>query len=169
MQVLEGNNKSIHSFHSRTYLNSLDTNTRRWCSFKVFTIKPVYTHTHLVAPFFKNTNTIANIECSKPQTQFLLNFSMMRTLLGLVAFFMFFVSREITLIQEMFINLRASLHERILDMAFPLLLLVSFVTGIYFLIVIPFPSGWMRWMAILMLLFVTPFGCFACVYGLDGT
>nr|POE64350.1 hypothetical protein CFP56_12399 [Quercus suber]POE67821.1 hypothetical protein CFP56_29360 [Quercus suber] len=72
----------------------------------------------------------------------------MRTLLALLAFIMFFFNREITLMQEMVFNLRASLHEMIMDMAFPSLLLVSFVTGIYFLILVPFPRGWMRWMAI---------------------
>ncbi|KAF3949251.1 hypothetical protein CMV_024858 [Castanea mollissima] len=45
-----------------------------------------------------------------------------------------------------------------MDMAFPSLLLVSFVTGIYFLSLIPFPRGWMRWMAILVL-------CLICQYG----
>ena len=82
----------------------------------------------------------------------------MRTLLALLAFIMFFFSREITLIQEMVFNLRASLHERIMDMAFPSLLLVSFVTGIYFIYLIPFPRGWMRWMAILVLCLIYQLG-----------
>ena len=82
----------------------------------------------------------------------------MRTLLALVAFIMFFFSREIALMQEMVFNLRASLHERIMDMAFPSLLLVSFATGIYFLYLIPFPRGWMRWMAILVLCLIHQLG-----------
>ena len=94
----------------------------------------------------------------KPQTQLHLNFSMMWTLFALLAFIAFFFSREITLMQEMVFNLRASLHERIMDMAFPSLLLVSFVTGIYFIYLIPFPRGWMRWMAILVLCLIYQLG-----------
>ena len=93
----------------------------------------------------------------KSQTQLRLKFTM-RTLLALLAFIMFFFSREITLIQEMVFNLRASLHERIMDVAFPSLLLVSFVTGIYFIYLIPFPRGWMRWMAILVLCLIYQLG-----------
>ena len=112
-----------------------------------FTIKSIYSQTwriysktHPCLSTQTQTQTPMPIANPNPVCSRILD---MNTLSIVIIFFMFFFfSQEFMLAHQMLFNFKATLQE-LMDMTFPLILLISLMIKIHFLLVTPFPRGWM--------------------------